>query len=368
VKRWPLALLAVVVLLLGLLVWREIREQPIPVTVAPRPPPSAPISELPEPPVIESPIDAAIAEAHTTEELVVPHLFDSCLAPLEPSVPADDETLVARGITVAWPNDINPEWPFHPAVIAGAVRGILDEAAELTGTVPRDKLTVIVYATQDAYVAHTHGPAWSGGLYDGAEIHVPASARADLAVEMRTLRHELMHAQLHVGVGCMPAWFNEGLAMYFAGQTQMHDLVALFRESGPLEAEVNAATYDHLDAAHASRAYAESLARVMFIAARTDGEQALRDLCAAIRAASARGRASAWDTLFPHVDQRKVLDAVSRKIFDAPFGTDVDTLVRGPMCCTGTTAPRVLSCRATQASTERVWIDKTTHALCRNLW
>ncbi|MFT3698739.1 MAG: hypothetical protein QM831_36670 [Kofleriaceae bacterium] len=37
----------------------------------------------------------------------------------------------------------------------------------------------------------------------------------DLGVMLGTLRHEAMHAQLHAGAGCIPAWLDEGLAQQF---------------------------------------------------------------------------------------------------------------------------------------------------------
>src|SRR5258706_549503 len=79
-----------------------------------------------------------------------------------------------------------------------------------------------------AFPGRTGAPPWAGGAYDGA-VRVPAAPRNELGVSIATLRHEVMHAQLHAAVGCLPVWFNEGTAMYFAGAVPALEWLKLLR-------------------------------------------------------------------------------------------------------------------------------------------
>jgi hypothetical protein len=135
---------------------------------------------------------------------------DPCTAIEDPEIPPGYEQTTADGNTIAWSRATPPgpaDRPLRPLVLARLVSALLEEAADATGTTARTSLVVIVYPSRDDFRAGAHAPAWSAGLYDGG-VELPASAMADLGVDMETLRHEVMHAQLHLAVGCMPVWFN----------------------------------------------------------------------------------------------------------------------------------------------------------------
>lgn len=77
----------------------------------------------------------------------------------------------------------------------------------------------VVLYSPDQYRAATEAPGWSSGLYDG-KIRVPlksnGSSEADRRALTTTLRHELTHAVVIELAGSkVPAWLNEGLAMYY---------------------------------------------------------------------------------------------------------------------------------------------------------
>ncbi|MEN6625784.1 MAG: tetratricopeptide repeat protein [Candidatus Sumerlaeia bacterium] len=82
-----------------------------------------------------------------------------------------------------------------------------------------DKSFAVVLYQRDQYEAATGGPTWSAGLYDG-KIRVPLRGgnmtRDDMQALTRTLRHELTHAIVNdLAPRQVPAWLNEGLAMYY---------------------------------------------------------------------------------------------------------------------------------------------------------
>ncbi len=376
-KRWPLAVFAVAVLLLGVLIWRDTLDTPR-VTPVPRPARVAPsaIAPVPEPPTIAEepppppPADAALAEPERRPaEPSAPHLADPCTQPIEPVLPTSYESVTSHGITVAWNGEPDRDRPFHPLVFASAVRGVLDEAAELTGTAPREQLTVIVYPSQPVFLSATHSPGWSGGLYDGSAVRVPASTLSDVGVAMSTVRHEVMHAQLHTAIGCMPAWLNEGLAMYFAGDAPIHDWIAMLGDRDRSEAAVGGSTFAYLDDDRAGRAYGESLARVLYVVGHGGGT-VMRELVQSARTNSQRGIAVSqlWELTYPRVSRIEVLDALARRVFELPLGKELEAVTHGPMCCTAVRNVRNLACHAAALGSESLWVEKGTHAWCRNQW
>ncbi len=306
----------------------------------------------------------------------VQHLIDPCTELVEPAVPPGFEVYAAQGITIAWspaapaagPSDI----PVRPLALAHLVAGLLEEAAQLTGTPRRAELAVIVYPSRDDFHASGKAPAWAGGLYDGA-VRLPPEPRADLGVAMSTLRHEVMHAQLHAAVGCMPVWFNEGAAMYFAGTAPVRDWLELLRASAPLElALLEAPSLDEHATARVDRVYAQSLAMMMLAAERFGGPglgPAVLAMSDANRGSPRDGHAL-WSRLHPAIDHAAVLDSLSRRIFGVPPG-ELDATLEGPICCHGLQRATELACRAAAPRPGRAaWTDDTTspRASCRARW
>jgi tetratricopeptide (TPR) repeat protein len=85
------------------------------------------------------------------------------------------------------------------------------------GAYPSDAINVILY-TEKQFRDVTGAPEWSAGGFDG-QIRVPVRGAAQNLAEFdRVLTHELTHAMLKgLASHNVPAWLNEGLAMYFDG-------------------------------------------------------------------------------------------------------------------------------------------------------
>jgi tetratricopeptide (TPR) repeat protein len=85
------------------------------------------------------------------------------------------------------------------------------------GAYPSSSINVILY-TERQFHDITGAPEWSAGAFDG-QIRMPVrGATQNLAEFDRILTHELTHAMLKsVTPRNLPAWLNEGLAMYFEG-------------------------------------------------------------------------------------------------------------------------------------------------------
>jgi hypothetical protein len=128
---------------------------------------------------------------------------------------------------------------------------------------------------------------------------------------------DILHAQLHAGVGCVPPWFNEGSAMYFDARVPLLEWLRLFRARDATDlAELQDRGFAELSAERAHRMYALALAMVLFAIEQSNGE-GLRPI---IRAALAAGRSSPrtsrelWDRLFPGADNRVVQTSLARAV------------------------------------------------------
>jgi hypothetical protein len=303
------------------------------------------------------------------------HLMDPCTELSAVPPPAGFDSLAAQGVTVAWSPGAPALGPsdaaLRPLSLAHLVAGLLEEAAQLTGTERRAELTVVIYSTVDAFRTGAKAPTWAAGLYDGA-VRVPPEPRAELGVALSTLRHEVMHAQLHAAVGCMPVWLNEGAAMYFAGPPPARAWLELLRARPPLElALLEAPGLDEHAAPRVDRVYAQSLAMVLFDLDRAGGAlvPTLVSLADANRASPQAGLAL-WSRLHPGTDHGPVLDALARRIF-GPAAADLGESLDGPLCCHGLARATELACRATAARPNRtLWTDETSspRASCRARW
>jgi hypothetical protein len=166
-----------------------------------------------------------------------------------------------------------------------------------------------------------------------------------------------MHAQLHVTVGCMPAWLNEGTAMYYAGEPQVREWLRMLRapDSYDLRA-LDAPSLIEMPAERAHRAYAESLAMIVFLVDKY-GEPGIRS---ALRALAQPGPAPLWERVSPGVDHRALMAALARKVFGAAPGAELDAILAGVICCYGLRAVGELSCRAgVPRSGPTTWIDRS---------
>jgi len=331
-------------------------------TAVPTSPPAIP--ELPPPP------EAPPLGGHDT--------VDPCTAGWEPTIPSGYDTAIADGITVAWlPGELTNPGPYDialkPTAVAYLVNGLLEEAAQLTGTNRREHLTVIIDPSRESFLARAGAPAWSDGIYDGSAIRLAVRPSAELGVQISTLRHELMHAQLHAAVGCMPSWFNEGLAMYFAGAPPVRQWVRMLRN--PDAYDLTALQVPSLAAMpddRAERAYAESLAMIVFIIERA-GEPGLPAAVRALRTLSRgpRGGLDLWDRLYPGAGHHAVLASLAHKIFGVTLGDELDAIFKGAVCCYGLRAVNELGCRGAPLRFDKTsWLDQTgsPRAACSTTW
>lgn len=308
----------------------------------------------------------------------VQHTVDPCTTPGEAEIPSGFESASAQGITVAWvPGEPISPGPTHvvlaPIAIAHLVGGLLEEAAQVTGTARRTELIVIIYRSAEEFRAATHAPTWAGGVYDGGAVRLIANPGEPLGVSLSTLRHEIMHSQLHAAVGCMPFWLNEGLAEYISGPPPLRDWIELMRSPGAFDLDSlrNPALIER--AVDARRVYNVTLAMVLYIVDH-GGQPALQQALRSVQGADIERVVELWDKLHPRVNYAAVLDWLAHQIFDRPLD-QVTAIAEGPLCCHGLSDVNVLSCRAaTTRPTTRTWIEtwsdlsSAPRSLCRYKW
>jgi hypothetical protein len=361
-----------VIVMIGVLValWRAATD-PTP-DHPPAPPPTITGPERPEAMRGQRAAGAAVGRTSSDElSRAAPQLeleaLDPCSPVVEPDPPPGFDTKTVANITLAWRVDPDAE-PLRVDMIARVAQGILDEAGAATGTPPRAQLTLVIYPSLGELRASTRAPPWAGGIYDGA-VRVPHDSTRELGIKIATLRHEIMHAQLHAAIGCMPAWFNEGIATYFASDPNMHAILALLRDRDLLDVDAMAARHiQDLPDSEPSKHYAQSVAMVMYALSHRDG--ALDVLVARYRAAPDDARARVWETWFPGVRAAQLVDFLAQRVLGESSGPGLEALLRGPLCCSTLRDFERLGCRAATsrpADEPSAWIDRSHGAptLCK---
>lgn len=287
------------------------------------------------------------------------HAADPCSPVPTPDLPSDYPRVTVLGVTVAWPPGDAP-LP-EPTGFAYMVVGILEEAALLTGTPRRADTTVLVYGTNEQFHALSHAPSWADGLYSGA-VHLPASAARDLGVKLATLRHELMHAQLHSAVGCMPLWFNEGLAMRFGGRPPRQEWMKMLRRHRAIDfGALEVSTIDDMGKPEVDLVYAQSLAMVLSVEERSPEdaiEEAVSDL--AVRRPQREDALRLWRRVRPGFTTGDLLSSLASRIFGMPAGRALDSLFQEQaVCCSGTARIATLRCHGgTIRPGESTWVEE----------
>jgi hypothetical protein len=316
-------------------------------------PPPAAGSARPAPPAEPAP--------GTVETFRGRDTYDPCRPARATSVPRDYSTTTYAGVTVAWdPHGVDhfgERARVSPTEIAALAGGTLEAAAQLTGTSARPALTIIVDSSKEEFLRRTGADNWMGGFYDGAQIRTYAARWADLGVSIATLRHEVMHAQLHAAVGCMPAWFDEGMAQYFAQEVSTKTLTAMFRDRRMLEPG-SIATIDDYEAFggdSVALVYASSLAMIAYLAPADDEplRAAVRWLVRAQRSGAPR---ELWTTVAPGIGGREVLAALANRIWGRSPG-ELD--LGGGVCCWGADLRDLRCARSPSppANTDAPWIE-----------
>jgi hypothetical protein len=378
VRRIVVLAIALLVMLIGL--WYELRDVAEPVampSVAPTQP-ATPAPPQPQPvaravvPVIATVPSPPPDDGHaTTTPPPVLDGVDPCAAVEEPPLPPTFDVKSVGNITIAWrtdPKDTDEE-PISPMMIGRIAEGILEDAADATGTTVRAHLTVVIYPTLTQLRADTHAPVWAGGLYDGA-VRLAASRFEDVGVSLAVMRHEIMHAQLHVAVGCMPAWFNEGIATYFENNPNIHAMVDLVREHELVDVDaLSTPGIQELPTKHPGRLYAQSLAMVMYALDHAPGGPELRTLVGRYTEARRDHRLTIWSRWFPDVHAAELVEYVAHRVFGMATGGALDAILHGTVCCAGWRDLSKLACRAPGTPPPEgrtIWSDRsrTPPALC----
>ena len=144
---------------------------------------------------------------------------------------------------------------------------------------PPATIAVILYPDQ-TFFDITKAASWSGAVFDG-KIRVPTRGLASVTPALRaTLTHELAHAFMAALPQDCPAWFNEGVAQLFEGESSvsLRKMLAQLRQADRLiplsKLEKSFASFPESEA---EVAYAESLSAVDYLA-RTQGKASIRDI------------------------------------------------------------------------------------------
>jgi tetratricopeptide (TPR) repeat protein len=126
------------------------------------------------------------------------------------------------------------------------------------GSYPANPIKIILY-TDKQFRDITGAPEWAGGGFDG-QIRLPVRGAAENLPQFdRVLIHELTHAMLHaVASRNVPAWLNEGLAMYFDGKDARLSERRLAARHVYVPLQLLQSSFSRLNAAQATFAYEQS--------------------------------------------------------------------------------------------------------------
>lgn len=118
-----------------------------------------------------------------------------------------------------------------------------DELGAELDVLPRQPITVVLY-TKRTFHDTTRAHRRVAGLYDG-KIRLPAGGLERVTGPLeRVLRHELVHALLHVkGRGRVPRWLHEGLAQRFEPRRLEPALRTVRRDLGDAPAALEPFSY-----------------------------------------------------------------------------------------------------------------------------
>ena len=123
---------------------------------------------------------------------------------------------------------------------------------------PSEPLSVILYTNREFHDI-TRSPSWATGNYDG-RIRIAVGGALPSSRELdRIVTHELAHAIVAtIAPRRVPAWLNEGLAVYFEGSDRSWAPEVLRNASTIVPLENLARGFSGLDEQEALVAYAES--------------------------------------------------------------------------------------------------------------
>jgi hypothetical protein len=189
-------------------------------------------------------------------------------------IEAGDPMVQSGPISLRCPREVSAA---DATVVADQIAAALDEAATWTATTPSVELAAVLYRDRSELLASACVPAWSGGLFDGVLRLV---WQKDPTTFVRSLRHEVFHAQLSTVADRVPSWFNEGAAQYFSGERvkdtpRLYQLLLSNHTYIPFSSVQG--TFQSFDEdGAASIAYRQSLAMVQMLVSRR-GSAAITD-------------------------------------------------------------------------------------------
>jgi Flp pilus assembly protein TadD len=130
---------------------------------------------------------------------------------------------------------------------------------KVIGAYPSSPINVILYSDKQFHDI-TGAPEWAAGGFDG-QIRLPVRGALQNVDDFdRVLTHELTHAMLRsVASRNLPAWLNEGLAMYFEGYDPRAVERGLASERAFVPLNALRTSFSRLNETQAAVAYAESL-------------------------------------------------------------------------------------------------------------
>jgi tetratricopeptide (TPR) repeat protein len=173
----------------------------------------------------------------------------------EASLPQNREAIKDDRFTISFDGPVQQKLAARATSVLWAAFWRIGKAL---GAYPSAPINVILYSERQFHDI-TGAPEWSAGGFDG-QIRLPVrGATQNLAEFDRVLTHELTHAMLKsIASRNLPAWLNEGLAMYFEGRdTAMSERrLAAARLFVPLA--VLQTSFARLNSAQAVIAYEES--------------------------------------------------------------------------------------------------------------
>ncbi len=133
----------------------------------------------------------------------------------EASLPQNHEAIKDDRFTISFDGPVQQKLAARATSVLGAA---FWRIGKTLGAYPSAPINVVLYSERQFHDI-TGAPEWAGGGFDG-QIRMPVrGATQNLAEFDRILTHELTHAMLKsVAPRNLPAWLNEGLAMYCEGR------------------------------------------------------------------------------------------------------------------------------------------------------
>lgn len=163
------------------------------------------------------------------------------------------------------------ELPGTVDVVADALERAYRVVGGKLGVHPPERTPVVLYARQDFH-SLTRTSAWAEGVFDG-RIKIPVRGLSGGEPDLdRVVRHEYAHAVVaHLGGRRVPAWINEGIAMWAEEETDGDRLEwaqSTVAQSGAAPLRHLEPSFARLSSDQARLAYAQSYLAVRSLIAR----------------------------------------------------------------------------------------------------